>query len=737
MKAEMRKKLREILASADENFLVAIANKGLVRRAYKDLEECTLSAEETDIEVIVKTSDWTVWMPPEGPTKARDNTKATGITRQILTATIYLRDHWLNNEDGKGMELVDQHSIEQSDETPSQRTTKKSSVPAKPKEDKLQLGTIKDALVNLGPEILIKWAGKRLLEEAIEHSESMVDLEIDESVGLILKSSVLEIEVRVLPTKKKGLGLLEEVLSTAPKSLHKRWVLSAILALKQMEGKAIEATSLVLQNTIESPRTSTQILNDTSKTLSSMLFTGISHPSQRIVERLATLSMSASAVHLPRLAHLLRSLAEEVSFMIDRSVNSDSQRLFSSMCLINAIVKGLKSAAPSVPLDLAGSARSQYKKIGTLALTGVGAYPWQTDSGYTGLTVLLWSGDKQCFFSWSASRPVHSARGFNESRVYRFEAPWSGSKSPEIISKASFTLNNAFVNSQGRLSSSAETSAVIDDSNQPLGEVDFGVRRFFNWSTLTKYAASQFPTGLKVLHPLDRVVVVQPKTWGERFYDEMQQALCWKLEDDTGMPLLMTLPWNENNENAILFFEALKPEKEGIEKVVARINFSGAGFSIEPISLISDMKNGNYVLNPSFDHELIERKQQSDLLIKLKRKFKRDFIKTQMTGDSEWDEILHLSPISQNIPIAIRNTLTETEALLLRIAEAGINGSKVQDDYNLKKLSETLSKCGLGELARALNEVSTSKSLSENVLWSGYLCNLHWQVLTQQSLQSP
>lgn len=714
MKAEARKRLIELLGTADEAFLLAIANKGLVRRAYSDLEECSLSVEETDVEIIVKGPDWTVWMPPEGPTKAHDSTKASGITRQILAATIYLRDQWLPSEITKGTEQA-------ADSRESE-------------DNHLRSGSIKQALVDLNSETLIKWAGKKLLEEALEQSKCVLDLEIDETLGLILSSSEHEMEVRLLPTNRKGLGLLEEILSTAPKALHKRWVLSVVLALKRMEGKAIESPDARKLDKIESPRNLTQVLHDTSKVLSGMLLTGIAHPSKRNVERLATLSMSASAVHLPRLAHLLRSLAEEVSLLIERNTNADTQRLFTSMCHIAAIVKGLKSAKPDVPIELAGNARSKYKRIGTLSLTGIAAYPWQTNSGYYGLTLLFWNADKQRFFSWSASRPAHSASGFSESQVYRIEAPWSGSKSCEALSKSSFTLSNAFANSQDRLSSSGETKAVSNDSNMAASQIDFGEKLFANWYTLAKYAASQFPIGLKVLHPLDRIVVIEPKAWGERFYDEMQQALCWNLEDESGMPLLMTLPWNEYNESAIHFFESLKPKIQRARRLIARITFSGSGFAIEPISVIcEDINNANCILNPSFDHKLIESKH-SNLLSKLKPKFKRDTIKTQMTGDNEWFEVLHISSISPSVPSAIRNTIADTEALLLRIAESGISGWIVKHDQILDELTANLTKCGLTELAKSLKEVPSSESASENVLWSGYLCNLHWQILVQQSL---
>src|SRR5262245_342563 len=82
MKPADRERLRVILNSLDEVGLVALANKGLVRRAAKDFASITMQVEETEVALIVRGPDFTVAMPPDGPAKAKDDTKASGVTRQ-------------------------------------------------------------------------------------------------------------------------------------------------------------------------------------------------------------------------------------------------------------------------------------------------------------------------------------------------------------------------------------------------------------------------------------------------------------------------------------------------------------------------------------------------------------------------------------------------------------------------------------------------------------------------------
>jgi hypothetical protein len=716
-----RVRLQQILATFDEAGLVALSNKGLVRRAAKDLEATGLAHEETDTAMLVRGPGWVVTMPPDGPAHATDDTRATGVTRQILTATLYLRDHWAEAAPSAV-------PVAAAPETAASTKTQEPAASAAPP---AEAAALQEALLALDRDDLEKWAGKTVLREVLVLVDSL-EIEVETHAGVTIRLLKHEVEARLLPVRGKAAAknLLDQVLTTAPKALHRRWVVSAVLAFQQSRGIKIEKPAAVAAPAeAGAARSREGVLAGVRDLLEGMVTTGLAHPSARMLERLFTLSVSAVAVHLPRLGRLLRSLADEVSLLLTRDASADTTRFFELLCLTHALARALAAAGAQPPVTLAGQHRSQYDLAGDLRLAGVGAHPWVTASGFEGLTVLLWDEAGKRFLTWTASRPVQGAGRFSIEQTYRTEAVWSGSGSPERFSRSHFTLRQAKVNPQGRLSGT-ESSTAIDVQPTDPGAIDFGERAFTNWLALLDYARSLYPVGLAEKNPLDRLVVLRPVGWGERFFDEMQQRFCWPLPDDDGNVIPLTLPWAGVNESAIEFLEAMKPERDRLTGVVVRLSFGNRGVLIEPLSLLSQgTPQGHCVLNPAFDLRLIASRQ-STLLEQLRKKYGRDRIATTLTAED--DEVIEPAfHQAEDVPASIQVRLSEAEQLLLRVAESGLGRLDDLLRERLKQLAADLERRGLAELGASLAELARSAS-AVDLVGSGYLSRLHRECVSQR-----
>jgi hypothetical protein len=150
----------------------------------------------------------------------------------------------------------------------------------------------------------------------------------------------------------------------------------------------------------------------------------------------------------------LRGIADDVGLLLERSGQADVERLFSNMARTYALCEALKNSGNAATPELVGWSKSQYTEVAALHLTGVGAYPWRTHSGYQGLTVLFWENERQEFFSWTDARPEQNSGGFDPASRYTAESPWEGGQGPKELSRSTSTLLNGRRNPHNRLSSS-------------------------------------------------------------------------------------------------------------------------------------------------------------------------------------------------------------------------------------------------------------------------------------------
>lgn len=712
MKAADKETLRKILAECDENFLVALSNKGLVRRAQKDIEteSSDISVQEEADAFVVRGRGWTVWMPPAGPAEARDDTKASGVTRQILMATIYLSGYLsrnLSEDDSFGN--ADQAKTINGQEPATAEPTDKDYE----KNDTANLirgGKLVEALASLDDAMLARWTGKKIYNELVALLQSPLAMVVEGENGISLTLSEHDIEIRLLPTRAKGLKLLEETLSTAPKAMHKHWVCAAIISLKIERGyKQVESAKT---DSVEAGLDKIKVLDLAKRLLEDIIRTGLSHLSEHLEERLLTLSISASVLGLARLSRMLTRLAEEVSLILEKHVSGESQRLLSLLATCYALITALRRHAQKegkLPLALSGMARSNYRECGNLTLVGVGSYCWLSKSGFEGVTTLFWDAELARFLTYTSSRPQGNMQ-FSLKNAYEVETLWS-SGAPKILGKSKFVLQNAHINDIGRLSSTNK-STVANLQALDKDDLDFSRRQFDEWSLLLKHARGLLVSGLVEAGPLEHVLVLKIEKWGKIYFEELHQNLNWEIWDKTGQSALLSIPWALINEEAITFYESLKPELEKISRVVVRVYASARGIVLEPLTLISTgSRNGDIILNPCFDRSLIQSKNSS-LLEKLRAKFSPNKLETRIEIDHEnGDGALSFEPeldMRRSGSSQMSAVLGDLDLLLLQIAESGVRHISELRTARLKTLASWLGDCGMVELSRYLEEIAGS-----------------------------
>ncbi|CAN1211693.1 SWIM zinc finger family protein [Tumidithrix helvetica PCC 7403] len=592
--SHLLKQLQQKLLQFDDSALEAIANKGLLRRAKKDLQqgEVPVIASETPTAIKMRVADAEVTMPEQGITKASCTCPAVDVCRHILIASLWLAET-ARSDATEFTENSEAGSERDSIETPD-RTAENLPNPTGKSEE----------LLGYRHEDLVKWAGRKTVQAARELVGIDFPIEIEEAVPISIRLHRQNVVCRYFP----NMGLEGMVCSCKSRQVC-RHLVAAVLSYQQSHGIAIatsETSSTSLQAASGSPRSRSQVLVAAMQLLRECVNVGLCHLSEAIQQRFTTLAVSATGVNLPRLSLMLRSIADELQLSRDRDVKADETRLFltaaRTYALCEALLNGF-SQKQEPRADLIGWHRTQYEEVGTLDLAGLGAYDWVTKSGYAGLTVLFWDLAAKQWCCWSEARPTFQGTGFNPQVRYRQPSAWEGLSTPEQASQTQFKLMAAKRNRLNRLSSSSKTRAIGIAAVDPT-QIDFADRLFHSWSALRSYAATTVRSGLSEYDLLREIVVIRPRVWGEKGFDEMEQMFTWLVADEDGQLLPLQVRFRAGEEQRIQYLEALEPEQVGVWGIVGQIAIARSGLSLYPISLLcsapSQASSHQPVVNLSF-----------------------------------------------------------------------------------------------------------------------------------------
>lgn len=709
MREEDRRALRARLLTFDEAGLVALANKGLVRRASRDLERDELRCEETGDAVLVHGPDWTVTMPPAGPAEATDTTRASGVTRQILAATMMLRDGWAAD-------------LSPGAEDPAPGETVDTGRPGELRQDG---SALRAALVEVDPAVVEKWAGVDATAHARRLLRADPERVVEEGVVLVVRFPEHEVEVRWIPGDwgRAAAAPLEAAHSTAPRRAHPMWVAAAALGLRSDAGREDRRASDVAPDAPSGAvRARAEVVRVVVDLLEGFVATGIAHPAERWAVQLATLAPSATAVHLPRVDRELAGLADEVELALTRHVRADASRFLDRLArtreLAVRIGESARSDGPGVPIELAGRHRGRYEPVGSLDLAGVGAVPWRTGSGYEGTTVYFWDAVEERFLTWSWTRP-RDGRGPTPEDAFRGERVWAGAPASEELCRRRVRLEDARVHPEGRLSSSSNTRAEAGGPTDPA-ELEASLRRagrwIDDWEALGPFAAGLLPAGLRVPGPLESLAVLAPAEWGERRFDELGQRFVQEVADAAGRTVALTVEWIGTRETSVAFLERVSAEKERVRAVLVRVGVADR-LTLEPLAFwCGDRGEGRArILCPAFDAARLDR-PTSALLRRLRKKYGRDRIATSMddspSEDPGADDGFRHEDASDDdgapsgLPRSVGTTLLRSRDLLLAAAEAGVRGPDPARDERLRAAASRSEGLGLATLGAALRRVA-------------------------------
>jgi hypothetical protein len=600
--SDLISKIRQALAQYDDDSLVAIANKGMVRRARKDLQsnivKGILAAGISDCDlawVRLQVAAYEVEISTLGVTKATCNCAAVEVCRHILAASMWLRAGAMSAElAAQGLEVSsavnEPAAIAPTNPGPKSEHARNvqpgsNARPSSRFESQKEPQTTSQScseLLDFSAAQLKKWAGKKDYEAAIAMLANSPTVEIGEGSPVVIKLPDFKVECRYF----LGAGLDGMICSRRSPQLN-CYLILAVLAYQQKHGITQESNlPETIQVKNDSSLVQVELLQQMVQLFAEAVGMGVCNLSSVVQQRFISLSVSASGANLPRLAKSLRAIADQIDLLAVRSAQADESRLFKELAKADAIANATLQLVTNnrlPPVSLVGQHRSKYEEVGDLNLVGMGAFHWESKTGYAGVTILFWETEIKKWFCWSEVRPTFRGIGFSPWWRYKQSDVWD--QSPEMLSQHTFKLISARRNYQNRLSASLQSKVMIQGKAEPV-KLDFGDRYFKSWSDLRNYAARVIRTGLSEYYLLQSMVIISPATWGDREYDEVNQMFNWWLADLDGDLLPLRVQYRPSEEGRIRFLETLVPEEYWVWGIIGQLAIAGDGISLYPISLL-------------------------------------------------------------------------------------------------------------------------------------------------------
>jgi len=541
-----------VLGRYDDEAWIALANRGLLRRARKDLEtlEVRVTSEaHEDVEIAV--GALTVRIGVAGPGGAVCSCPSAVICQHIITAGLWLASVMPEPADQPG---------------------------AAPAADRLH-----DDLMAIDAATLTSYAGLpgyRWAYQMIGDQATPPGVARDSYLAVTFERPALT--VRYLG------GGLDGLVLDQPVSHMARFRVAAVLAWQRAHGLVLPPPPAPRtrangesESSVSRSESRARLRTAVSGLLRDTVAIGVSHLSPAIHERLATAATWAQGVEYHRLALLLRRLADQVDLLLARAALADDLILLDEIAVAHALVAALDAAsAGTEPTALVGRARTAYDPVRSLDLIGLGGRAWRTGSGYHGLTCVFWSPSRQQFLTWTDARP-DSLPGFEPRARWQQPAPWTGLATPAAATGRRLTLTHAQVSADSRISAVESTTAAVATLGSDELMSLLPVRTSWRELAPTRIHGLSNPAD-----PTSQWTVLCPAQALPSHWDTASQTLRYTLLDDDGEALMLDILWSRLHAHAIGRLEAMGGNLPAGALVVARVIRRRGRLVGEPLSLV-------------------------------------------------------------------------------------------------------------------------------------------------------
>lgn len=549
---------KKILADVDDEYLIGLANKGIVKRAYKDKEEGSAEVLSIGEEVAVKVGEETVTLRvPLGESKC--SCPSRSICRHVVMGILVLKEQTVG--DGAAF-AAKKEDLEQGEREPQK--------PAQIEEGEEKKGNsgMQQQLMN---EITAYPLPSIKKVMGTRHLQSLVNQVRSGFRPQIQYSSVITVQLPEQDMTVKLLSPLEYSSCTCHRKefcVHK----AAAVLWCQLDAKLVTEEmleSVLVQDTGYDIEQIKEAASQMKAFLEELLDTGLSRTSPDVLDYLERLAIISHNAGLARYEGYFRTLFDSYGKYLKRVASFQTQELMEQITrLYKRVSLLLKIEDNSTIAKYAGEFKAEYVPVGSLDLIGIAMEHFESQTGYAGETIYFLEVRTRKWYTYTVARPIFYDVKGKRRNPEKAQAPWGLSVSLEELPGLRLHITGAKCDGRGRLSSSQETKGEVvgDRKSQKLTREEIAG---WYYQDFGKLFLEQIGKGREVWlkeqeeasQERMNLVFVQPKFCKKAVFSDTQQELTMVLFDEAEKEVVIEVKYSKEESWGIRYLERITEDK--------------------------------------------------------------------------------------------------------------------------------------------------------------------------------
>ena len=561
--------IMQFLKTVDEEYLIGLSNKGIVKRSYKDLESVTVKITEEGEEILGQYDDISVRLklPLTGSTCSCPSTSICKHVIMTILAEQKIGENATAQGENAGENATAQGENAGENTTAQGENTRENAADqgvtsqgVTQKSEKMTLGS---RLLEIPTDRLRKAASDKEWMGLLAQTNWEEDFEIAEGSMITVRNRKSQWTVKLSwPTELSTCSACHN----EKLCVHKA---AAILAWQIRNGvvtpEVLAEETVVSEDDFDS-ESIPEVLADAKALLDEMLLVGSARLSPETPLGLERLSLRAHGAKLPNLEEMLRVLSEMVSGYHARRASITAAELLRKIVECHELLGKLERAVSEGKgiLTIAGAFRSEYMDVPELLLHGIAMREFRSASGYAGKTIYFFEEGSRAFYTYTAARPTIYEKAKRRGNAGE-QVPWELPCTLLQLCSATVRLRDGKANAEGRLSSTSQAHAELLRVGGALPDV-IGEIIFDDFEEMWKAYLARSKKAQGDLSEVGKLFLLRPKDLLSVEYDEVRQKSVFYLEDFQGRRLRGELAYSKLEETAIRSLERMYEKRKRQEE---------------------------------------------------------------------------------------------------------------------------------------------------------------------------